>query len=105
MQTPTSSNKRWIHAVWLVLSQLGSFILLLAPYITALAASALMMAGGAMFIVYVCLFPIIPVVLIITAWILFVRRKEMAASIVSGILLLLSIAAFAALEYMIGSMS
>jgi hypothetical protein len=89
-----TTNKRWIIVLWLILSQLASLILLLVPWVTALTVTALMMAGGALFVVYVCLFPIIPALFIIASWILYARRKDKAAAISSGVLLLLSIAAF-----------
>ena len=97
METPQpTSNKRWIVVLWLILSQLGSLLLLLGPYILAFTVTALMMAGGALFILYVCAFPLIPLALIILSWVLFARRKDKAAAIASGILLLLAIAAFVA---------
>lgn len=93
---PTPANKRWITVLWLILSQLGSILLLLGPFILAFTVSALMMAGGALFILYVCAFPIIPIALIILSWIFFARRKDKAAAITSGVLLIISIAAFVA---------
>lgn len=94
--TTTPASNRWIPTLWLILSQLASLALLAIPWITALTLSALMMAGGVTWVIYVCLFPIIPVLFIITSWILFARHKDKAAAILSGVLLLLSIAAFAA---------
>lgn len=91
-------DKRWITLLWLILSQLASIGFLLVPWIVAFTLTALMMAGGVLYIVYVCLFPIVPLVFIVAAWILYARRKDKAAAIVSGILLLLSIAAFVAFQ-------
>jgi len=93
---PAPSDKRWIAVLWLILSQLGSILLLLGPFLLAFTVTALMMAGGAMFILYVCAFPIIPIALIVLSWIFFARRKDKAAAITSGVLLLISIAAFVA---------
>ena len=101
-QQPTS-NKRWIVVLWLILSQLGSLLLLVGPYILAFTVTALMMAGGALFILYVCAFPLIPLALIILSWVLFARRKDKAAAIASGIFLLLAIAAFIAFNFLIPS--
>ncbi len=92
---PTPS-RRWIAVLWLILSQLGSILLLLGPYFLAFSVAALMMAGGALYILYVCAFPIIPLALIILSWFFFARRKYIPAAVTSGILLLISLAAFIA---------
>jgi len=93
------NKTRWLTLAWLILSQLGSLVLLLVPWIVAFTLSALMMAGGALYIVYVCLVPVIPLLLIAVSWLFFARRKNMAATLASGFLLLLSIAAFGAYSF------
>ncbi|MFZ5881840.1 MAG: hypothetical protein ACOY0R_20930 [Chloroflexota bacterium] len=97
------NKTRWLTLAWLILSQLGSLTLLLLPWIVAFTLSALMMAGGVFYIVYVCLAPIIPILLIAISWLLFARRKDLAAALTSGFLLLLSIAAFVAYSVLIES--
>ena len=103
--TTQTTNRRWIVTLWLILSQLGSILLLIGPWVAAFGLTALMMAGGSLSVIYVCAFPILPVLLIITSWILYARRLDKAAAVTSGILLLLSTAAFFVFLYVTSNVS
>jgi hypothetical protein len=89
-----SSNKRWIILIGLILSQLGSLLLLAVPWLTAFSLTMLMMAGGSFYILYACAFPILPLTTIIVSWIFYARKMDRAAAILSGMLFVLSAIVF-----------
>ena len=100
-EVKSSGSRIWL-VLWLIVSQLGAGVLAVIPFI-AFGVVALLTAGGGGFLpslfALTCLTVALPLVFTVFAWVMFARRKDRAAAIVSGLALLSSAVMYGIVEY------
>jgi hypothetical protein len=96
-----SNKPRIFTAIWLILSQLGGFVLLIAPVTVLLALAMLTMAGGGVMwlMAMSCGSILIPIILGIGSWVAFIRGGNKTAAVLSGGFLLLGIVLYMGMEW------
>jgi len=86
------SRSRLWTLLWLLVSQLIGFVIALGPLIAIAGVTALItLLGGwsAVIVGFACVSFLLPLGFSIAAWIAFARRKDKAASVLSGLSLLM----------------
>lgn len=83
----TKSGPRWGLAIWLVISQLlalaSLFLWLVFAAFAVMAFDSGISTEAAIFVGLVWAYPIFPLACAIAAWILFVKKKNLAALVVT----------------------
>ena len=89
MTETTPKPKRTGLLIWMIISQLlmlGSLVFwLLMAGLSVMAFDSGVTAEAWTFVLLVWAYPIIPLILVIAAWIAFARRKNTLAAILSGL--------------------
>ena len=87
--SPTPRPKRTGLLIWMILSQLlalGSLVIwLLVAGLSVMAFDSGVSREAWTFVIAVWSYPIIPLILIIIAWIAYVKRKNVLAGVLSGL--------------------
>ena len=87
--SPTPQPKRTGLLIWMILSQLlalGSLVIwLLVAGLSVMAFDSGVSREAWTFVIAVWSYPIIPLILIIIAWIAYVKRKNVLAGVLSGL--------------------
>lgn len=85
----TTQPKRTGLVIWMIVSQILAAISLI-PWLLMAGLSVMAFDSGVtteawMFVLLVWAYPILPLILVIAAWIAFARRKNVLAAILSGL--------------------
>ena len=87
--SPTPQPKRTGLIIWMILSQLlalGSLVIwLLVAGLSVMAFDSGVSSEAWTFVIAVWSYPIIPLILIIIAWIAYAKRKNVLAGVLSGL--------------------
>jgi hypothetical protein len=88
-ESPTPPPKRTGLLIWMILSQLlalGSLVIwLLVAGLSVMAFDSGVTAEAWTIVIAVWSYPIIPLILIIIAWIAYAKRKNVLAGVLSGL--------------------
>lgn len=88
-ETTTPQTKRTGLLIWMILSQLlalGSLVIwLLVAGLSVMAFDSGSTSEAWTFVIAVWSYPIIPIILIITAWIAYAKRRNVLAGVLSGL--------------------